>query len=307
MLARKRILLLKAESTYGTDSTPAATDAMLTKNLQINVQQGNRVQRNLDRITLGNDEEIATSRYTTISGVIELAGAGAAGTAAPFAALLRACGWSETLNASTSAVYELISDNFESATAVFVIGDEEHRLLGCRGTLSVSLNADSLPEINFTLTGLHVDAVAASALTPNTTAFQVPVPVTDTNTTTYTVDSYAVKAESFSFDQSNEVVYRNVVNSENVTIVDRSPTGSLSFEAPAIGTKDFHDIAKDGTLVAIAITHGTVAGNIIEFSAPNVQLSNLSHAESAGILMLNMNTRFIPGSSGDDEFVITIR
>ena len=60
MFFRKKYLLGKIEGTYGSDSAPAATDAILTTNLSINPYEGNRVSRNLDREYLGGQEEINT-------------------------------------------------------------------------------------------------------------------------------------------------------------------------------------------------------------------------------------------------------
>ena len=48
MFFRKKYILAKIESTYGTDPVAVGGDAILTKNLQINPQQGNRVNRDLD-------------------------------------------------------------------------------------------------------------------------------------------------------------------------------------------------------------------------------------------------------------------
>jgi len=230
MLFRKKYILAKIESTYGTDPTPVAGDAVLTKNLQINPQQGNRVNRDLDRSTIGNDPEIATSRYTTISFDVELAGAGAAGTAPAYGSLLRACGFSETINVGTDVQYDPVSASFESITLYYYHDGELHKITGARGTVSFDLSRDNIPMMSFTFTGLHNDPAAPTPITPDTADFTTPIPVTDANTPTYTVDSFAAKAEAFTLDIANNVVYRNVVNAESVIISDRAPAGSISFE-----------------------------------------------------------------------------
>ena len=301
LLFRKKYILAKIESTYGTDPTPAGANAILTKNLQINPQQGNRVGRDLDRPSIGNEAEIATSRYTTISFAVEIAGAGAAGDAPGFGPLLRACGFAETLVASTSATYAPVSSSFESVTIYYYHDNELHKLTGARGSVSFNLSKDAIPEMQFTFTGLHNDPTAPALITPDTTAFQTPLPVTEANTPTYTVDGYNAKAEGFSLDIANNVVYRNVVNSESVIITDRAPAGSLSFEQEAIGTKDFWGIAKSGSLIAVNIVHGTTAGNIVQITGSNVQLSQPSLSDSDGLSVMNMNTLWTPTDAGDDE------
>ena len=304
MLYRKKYILAKIETVYGTDPTPAGSNAILTKNLQINAQQGNRVGRDLDRPGLGNEAEIATSRYTTVSFAVELAGAGTAGDAPGFAPLLRACGFDETLVAVTSATYAPVSSGYESATLYYYHDGELHKLTGARGTVSFNLSKDQIPEMQFTFTGLHNDPTAPAVITPDTTSFQVPLPVTEANTPTYTVDGYAAKAESFSLDVAASVVYRNVVNSESVQITDRAPAGSIAFEQEVIGTKDFWGLAKAGTEIAINIVHGTAAGNIVQIKGDQVQLSQPALSDSDGISIMTMSTLWVPTDAADDDMSI---
>ena len=55
LLTRKRLLLAKAEVTYGTDPTPTgAANAILVRNLEIVPLQSDIVQRELIRPYLGN-------------------------------------------------------------------------------------------------------------------------------------------------------------------------------------------------------------------------------------------------------------
>ena len=62
MKTRKRYILAKIESTYGVDPTPTAgANAILTSGLNRKIYEGNKVTRELDRATLGADEEINTS------------------------------------------------------------------------------------------------------------------------------------------------------------------------------------------------------------------------------------------------------
>ena len=307
MLFRKKYILAKIESTYGTDPTPAGGDAILTKNLQINPQQGNRISRELDRSTIGNDSEIATSRFTTLSFDVELAGAGAAGTAPAYGSLLRACGFAETINAGTDVQYDPVSASFESITLYYYHDGELHKMTGARGTVSLDLSRDSIPMMSFTFTGLHNDPAAPTPITPDTADFTTPLPVSMANTPTYTVDGFAAKAEAFSLDFANEVVYRNVVNAESVIISDRAPAGSISFEQEVIGTKNFWDIAKLGTLIAVDIVHGTTAGNIVQLTGNQVQLSQPALSDSDGVSVMQLNTLWTPTDSGDDEFKLTVK
>jgi len=311
-MARKyksRVLAAKIESTYGVDATPAGTDAILTKGLTVNHYEGNKVSRDFDSTQLGNSEQINTGPYSTVTFEVELAGSGTAGDAPGYGALLRACGFSETINAGTDVVYAPVSSAFESVTLYFMEAGELKKIMGARGTVSFSLSKGQLPTMSFTFTGFY-SRPAAAAFTPDFSAFVAPVAVTAANTPTYSVLGYTAKAESFSVDMNWEVVYRNVVNGESVEITDRAPSGQFSIEAPEIGTKDFFADAESHTTIttgAVQIVHGINAGNIVQFDAPKVQLSNISSADSDGILMFNMDAQFLNTDGNDDDFTVTVK
>ena len=77
-------------------------------------------------------------------------------------------------------------------------------------------------------------------------------------------------------------------------------------EAPAIATKDFIIAAKTSVLAALALVHGTVAGNIVKIDAPKVQLLNPTYSSDDGINMLNMG--LVPTrDTGDDDIKITVQ
>lgn len=100
LLSRKRLILSKIETTYATDSSPAGTDAILVRNLDITPIQADVVSRDLIRPYLGNYDQLLAQTRVEISFEVEMAGSGTAGTAPKFNSLLRACGMAETLLAA---------------------------------------------------------------------------------------------------------------------------------------------------------------------------------------------------------------
>lgn len=297
---RKKILLAKIESVYGTDPTPTgAANAILTKDLSINLMQGQTVQRGTDREVLGNELTYHVAPYTTVSFGVELAGSGTAGTAPAFGPLLQACGLTETDGAS-DVTYTPMSSAFPSVTLYYHQDGLLHKITGARGTVTFSLSPGGIPTMNFTFTGLR-NAPSDTALpTPTLTAFQTPIPITDAATPTFTLHTYAATMGGFNIDLANEVVYRNVVGEESVQIVDRAPKGDVSIEETALATKNFHSICAAHTTGALQMIHGSTAGNIVTLDAPIVQLLSPSYADSNGILMLNMQLSLIP-NAGNDE------
>ncbi|WP_271270219.1 phage tail tube protein [Aliamphritea hakodatensis] len=306
MLFRKKLLLAKIESVYATDSAPSESgNAILTKNLQIQLMQGNTVNRDVDRPTLGNDETYHTAPHTKVTFEVEVAGSGAAGTAPAYGALLRACGFSETINAGTDTVYQPVSKDFESATLYFYLDGDLHKLVGARGSVKISLGKDGLPMMSFEFTGLRKDPGTATMPVADWSAFETPVAVTDGNSA-FSVHGYNAVMESLDIDISNNVVYRNVVGGESVQITDRSPSGSCTIESPDIATKDFHAIIAGHELGAMTFTHGKTPGNVVKFDMPKVQLLQPNIGDSDGIATLGLNLSVLP-DAGDDDLKITVK
>lgn len=307
MFFRKKVLLAKVETTYGTDSSPAGSDAVLTKNLSIQPYNGPTVTRDLDRSTLGAQQQINTAPSVQVTFDVELAGAGTAGDAPGWGACLQAAGWSETVDAGVDVTYGPISASFKSATLKFHLDGQVHTVLGARGNVSFGISRGQIPTLSFSFVGLY-QRPAAGSVTADFSAYIVPVAVTDDNTPTFDVFSTAVVAESLSIDMGNNVVHRNLIGSDQVFITDRNATGQMVIEAPAIGTKNwFADVESHAGITdgALQIIHGTTAGNIIQIDAPKVQISSIEPANSDGLVVYNMGLIFAP-DSGNDEVSITV-
>lgn len=303
---RKRTVLVKAESTYGTDSTPAGSDAVQVRNLEITPVEADVLSRDLIRPYLGNSPQLIANTRVTVTFEVEYAGSGTAGTAPRYGTLLKACGFSETVVASTSVTYAPVSASFDSCTIYFSIDGIRHKVTGCRGNFSLNLTANQIPVINFTMTGQYNAPTDTADPTPAYTNQAAPQIFNDTNTTTFSLFSAATLAlQSCQVDIGNEVIYRELVNSDKeVIITNRAASGSFAIEAPTLATKDFFAAAVAGTTGALSLVHGTAAGNIITLSSSVVSLGNPAYAEDQGVVMLNLPFTLVPTSSGNDEITL---
>ena len=111
-LTRKRVILIEAESSYGTDPTPAATDVVLVRDLSITPQSSDVVNRDVVRPYLGASEQLLANTRVECTFSVELAGSGTAGTAPRYGSALKACGFSETVASGTSVTYAPVSSSF---------------------------------------------------------------------------------------------------------------------------------------------------------------------------------------------------
>lgn len=100
LLSRKRLVLCKAESSYGQDISPDGTDALLVRSLEVTPIEADVVSRDLIRNYLGNSDQLLAQTRVSISFQVEMAGSGAGATAPRFGSLLKACGMAETTTGS---------------------------------------------------------------------------------------------------------------------------------------------------------------------------------------------------------------
>ncbi|MEO5336871.1 MAG: phage tail tube protein [Magnetospirillum sp. WYHS-4] len=305
---RKQALLAKIETTYGTDAGPTgAANAMLVTGLEIVPLEGENVSRNLVRPHFGNDQQIPVGAHVSCTFKVEMAGAGAAGTAPAYGVLLRACAFAETVTPATEVVYDPVSEGIESVTLYIYKDGNLHKLLGWRGSVSMDLTAKQIPMLSFTGRGIWSDPVAGALPAADTTAFKAPVPGSKAHTPTITLHGIASPMETISIDLANQVVFRALVGAESVEITDRKPTGRIQIEDPGVAAKNYFTTAKAATLGALQLIHGTTAGNIVQIDAGNVQVLNPKYADSDGVQMLGMDLALVPSDAGDDEISITVK
>ena len=307
LYTRRRTILAKIETTYGTDSTPTGVaNAILVRNMTITPLSAEMVSRDLVRPYMGNSEMLVASKYVGIEFEVEMAGSGTAGTAAKYSPLMRACGLSETITVGTQVIYAPVSSGFESVTLYHNIDGVLHKITGARGNAEFTINARAIPVIKFTFTGIYNAPSDAALPTVDYTGFQTPIAANTTNTTGFTMMSFSGILESLSLTLGNTVNYRSLIGTEAVLITDRAVSGTAVFEAPLIASKDFFAAALSNALGALSITHGTVAGNKFKIDSSLIDIGQPTYTDNDGITMLSVPFVAVPSSAGNNEISFTV-
>jgi hypothetical protein len=307
LLTRKRTILAKLETTYGTDPTPTGSaNAILVRNMSITPLNAEVVSRDLVRPYLGASEQLIASSYVGIEFEVEMAGSGTAGTAPAYGPLLQACGMTETDGAS-DVTYTPKSSSFASVTMYYNVDGVLHKITGARGNVELVINARQIPVFKFTFTGLYNAPSDASAPSVTYTAFQTPVAANSDNTTDFELFSFGAALESLNINFNNAIQYRSLIGAEDVLMTDRQVSGQVVFEAPHIASKDFFGIALGNTLGNLDIVHGTTAGNMVQITSSRVDVSNPSYQDQNGIQMLQVPITLVPSTSGNDEISIVVK
>jgi hypothetical protein len=308
LINRRQALLAKIETTYGTDSVPTGlADALIVRNVQSTPIEVTREARELLRPFLGNSSDVIGARFNRLRFDVEVAGSGVAGTAPKYGPLLRACGMAQVVNAGVSVVYTPISTLPESVTMYLFRDGVLHRFLGSRGSVSLRAQYRSVPLFSFDFTGFFVPVTDTALPTATYTLQATPLAFNRENTPTFALHGVSSAViRSFSFDLANQVVYRNIINSEVVRIVDRKPTASFEIGAELMAVKNWFASVSAAELGSMNLVHGTVAGNTVQIGAPAVQLNGITEGDMDGDIMLTAAAVLQP-NAGNDEISITVR
>jgi hypothetical protein len=304
-LTRKKFLLAKIESTYGTDPSPVAgTNAIQVTNLEVTPIESDNVQAASYQGFIGNSTRgtLVANKRVSVTFEVELGGSGTAGTAPAFGPLLQAAGMSEVVVSSTSVTYAGVSSSFSSATLYCFYDGTRHKITGARGTVTFNMTAGQFPTASFQFIGIYnaPDGTAASTFTVANQA--AALEVNDTNVTTCTFHGVtSTRLESIDLALNNALTYKETASSQEVLITDRAAGGTAVIEAPVIGTTDFFAKAVASATGASTIVIGATGGNIVTLNAPQTDITGCSYGDTNGVISLSMPYLALPTTAGDNE------
>ncbi|NQD37476.1 hypothetical protein HPT27_10595 [Permianibacter sp. IMCC34836] len=292
---RNKILLAKSEVTYGTDPVPTgAANAVLTRSLELTAIEAEEVERELLRGTPGNNPKLLAGVHCALTFQVEIQGAGAAGTAPGYGAILKGCAHSETISAGVDVQYTPVNTN-EGSTTFYVYHDGIlHKITGARGSVKYTFAVGGIPVMEFTFIGLYNAPIAQANPTGTFTAFKAPKVVSNA-LGTFSLGGFAAKLETFELDVAVERTYHELIGAKSIEVTDRKPAGTLTIEEPTLATKDYWAEVLAENELAVSMQHGNVAGSIVSITAQKLQLGKPSRTEKNGVSMLQ-----IPFTVNDD-------
>ncbi|RCW77816.1 phage tail tube protein [Paracoccus lutimaris] len=304
-LFRKLAILCGVEATYATAAAITAANAVIGTNVSFTPLEAEEVNRDLYLPYLGNQGIILAGKHARLEFDVEVAGAGAAGTAPLYGDLLRICGFAETVTAGTDTTYTIVEDDVDSGTIHFEMDGVRHVLLGALGNMQLTFAPKGIPHYRFILTGL-LGTITDAALTQTSLAgWTTPLECSSANTT-LSLHGWASVAENLTIDLGNTVTPRFQIGSESVIISDRRTTGQAVVEATNLATINWFQRALARTRGALELVHGVTAGNIVEINGPAIEIGKISQGQTDGILNYQLPLSFCP-ATGRDELSIVVR
>lgn len=295
-----QVIAVGLESTYGTAATVAGSDAVLARDMSVNMLESNTADRNNVTGYMGNQGAITVSRKGTASFGCEFAGSGAATTPPAWGKLLRACGLSETVGAS-DVTYAPVGTGFESATLLYRIQKVQQRLIGARGAVTLNLDSQTIPTLAFNFESLYeaptVEAGVLSGI--NTTAFKKPFGQTK-DTATVTLLGSVVRMSKLSIDLGVQTQFVEDIEDESVEIVGRSGSVNISFRTTDAELVAAINNASANTEGALNAVHGSGAGSTLTVDIPNIQVKTASVSWDGEIANVDMTADIKPTEANND-------
>lgn len=306
-LTNREVILLKVESTYGTDAVPVeGTDALLVENPSW-ANEGLRMnERPAVRQNIGMLQHVYGGRLGSVTFDVELKGSGGAVDTVPeIGAALRGCGFGETVNAAVSVVYEPVSTGHDSVTIYYYQDGIRTILTGCRGNVSFNLETGALGKASFTFTG-HIAQPTDVAIASPT--YQTNVPPALINVP-FTIGAFGAVINALNWDMSNTIATPPDISATDgyaeVQLTQRDVNGSFDPELELVATDDPIGDLEGGT--AQALTTGVIGpgvGERYQVDMPAVYYRDVSLGDRDGIRTLE--TPFgAAESTGDDEVTLT--
>jgi hypothetical protein len=312
---KRELLLAKIETTYGTDPTPAGSNAMLVEEVSVSPEGLRMIERPSIRASLGTLQHTYAGMLLSLTCQAEVKGSGTAGTAPEIGPLLRACGLTETIVASTSVSYQprSLATAFESVAMYYfeaaagAATQVRHVLLGCRGNVTLTWQAGGKLMANFSITGkVSANPTDVSLPTP-TYHTTVPVGIRGLATTVGGVSGLVI--QQYSLNLNNQIqIPDSIADTEgfgDVVIVSRDPAIDFGRHNELVATIAPYADLRAGTNRAFASgTLGATAGNRIALTAGQMHYRNVQQAVDNAMRAGTYAFGLHESSAANDEFVL---
>lgn len=297
---QNQVLAIAMETVYGTPVIATGADAILAKDMTVNMLDNNVQDRNNVVGFMGAQGGITVSRQNAASFSVEFAGSGTGNIPPAWSKLMRACGMAEVVGLS-DVTYTPIGTAFESATILYRMAKLQQILPGARGKFTINLDAQTIPSIKFDLMSLYQDPTVVGTLFAGVdlSAFKTPQGQTK-SVASVTFLGIAVRMTKLSIDLGVQTQFVEDTEKEEVEIVGRGGTFNISFRTTDAELVAAIQDASNNTEGPLNAVHGTAAGSILTVNAPNVQVKTSKVAWDGEIANVDVSGDIKPLSANTD-------
>ncbi|MBT9168680.1 MAG: hypothetical protein DDT19_02028 [Syntrophomonadaceae bacterium] len=287
MLESRALILARVETTYGVDAHPTpAADAIRTTKPTIELIEESR-ERDVVLPHFGSLANIPVATGIKIAFGVEVRGSGVTPPSTPprIGALLRACGFTQTVTTTLGAErvdYDPHSAmDGESVTIYFHHDGILYRALGCVGnSVKISAKTNDIAKFDFEFTGMFGGIASFASMTafPAPVAGDAAVPLVFRSSSLSFGGFIGGNAivDAIEITRVNTIAKRTDANAPHgirrYSFIGREISGSLDPEIIPLAVWSPWIIWENAGLVALSMTIGAVAGNRFVISMPRCQI-----------------------------------
>lgn len=310
MKFRKKVLLLALQSAVGTPATPTgALNAVLTKNLTIMPMEGEALSRELDKEDFGADLATIVGRHVKVTFQVEVAGSGTAGEPPAWGPAMVACGHLQTIDDTTPGDEEVRYTPIDTALPATLIVKHDtslHTITDARGMVRLVTGKRRYAYLEFEFIGLYQTPVhSTTPLNPVTTAFVKPVPFRAA-TTEFTLFGETLCLNELTLNGGQQNGFYECSEQETIQLENRQAQFEAKVVEPALNDFNIYEEIEADTDGELSYTHGTVAGNIVQWVAHHAQITNPPQREDdQGNIVLSLSGT--QARVGALEYTVTVR
>lgn len=214
--------------------------------------------------------------------------------------------WTIALGAALSR-YTPVSDAFESNSLYFFKSGILYRQRGTRGSATLSFTERDVPKIAFDTKGLWERPLDQSPPTPAPAGFTKGLVLSKDNTPVATLFGVPIVLSSLEVNLGNSVEYKDRPNQAEVILARPGTTATIKFRYPKLADWDVEMAAHDDLVGPLRLVHGTTSGNIVDLSAPRVQITEPKQEQDGEEVACSANLTLLPSDAGNDDFTLSIR
>lgn len=316
-LTAQQLLLLKLETSYGTDAAPSHANSFeaiaLVDAFTLDLGQ-EVVEQSGGTLSRGRIRPIGTKRPVGVTFRSYLRGTDGVSLAAsvkhPLADALRACGLQETFAAAAytyKPTADVTSDN--SVTIVAHQDGYEHRILGAQGNVNFIFAAAAPPIAEFNFRGIL--STEASTTRAAATGLPTAIPPRWVDSGSLVVGSWFAEVENLNFNTNNTIFEQPASKAGSgsgilrCVITARQPGGSMDPAASAVSSYDWVGVFRASSGAILQVAGGTQVGNRFTLTASQIVQKTVGWADKSGLAIFNTDFEAYE-RSGNDQFSLVL-
>ena len=302
-LLERLVMLVKNESTYGEDASPAAASNAIpiteATKPEIDPQL---IERGHPFRSLSKIKPLVGAKLTKTSFRMEYFGSGTAITPPRIGDLWEGCGFAETIGGA-DVTYKPASESLKSNTIYQYLDGLLYKIFGAVGNFKIGGKAGEPVYCDFDMVGLYQDDADSAIIWPTFESNYKSPP--QMLSVTFTLDSEVdFVLREFNVDMGIPIINRPSAAAAHgyagFMCGKRNPTGNIIIEAESKATYDFLAKFEAATEVAATISIGSVAGNKLEISIPALTYTNIGIDNADGLMILDIPISLNLSSANDE-------